>query len=145
MRQPYQVLVLPYYRGEEGIEYGIFQRSDAGWWQAIAGGVEEGETIEEAARRESWEEAEIPMDSIYVKLDSINSIPADTFADSVVWGEDLYIVKEQSFGVEIRDKKLNISDEHTEYKWMKYNEAMGQLKWDSNKTALWELNKRLSK
>ena len=45
MRAPYQVLIFPYYRTEKGIEYAIFHRSDADWWQAISGGGEDGETI----------------------------------------------------------------------------------------------------
>lgn len=42
MRAPYQVLVFPYHKGDEGMEYAIFHRSDADWWQAIAGGGEVG-------------------------------------------------------------------------------------------------------
>lgn len=45
MRAPYQVLVFPYYIGSNGIEYAIFRRSDSGWWQAISGGGEDGETV----------------------------------------------------------------------------------------------------
>ena len=36
-----------------------------------------------------------------------------------------------------------LSSEHKEYRWVKYDEAMRLLKYDSNKTALWELNERL--
>lgn len=36
MRAPYQVLVFPYYISDKGIEYAIFHRSDADWWQAIS-------------------------------------------------------------------------------------------------------------
>ncbi|HFJ9286950.1 TPA: NUDIX pyrophosphatase, partial [Bacillus toyonensis] len=35
--------------------------------------------------------------------------------------------------------------EHFNYKWLCFEEAVTLLKWDSNKTALWELNKRLLK
>ena len=57
MRAPYQVLVFPYYKGDKGIEYAIFNRSDADYdyWQGIAGGGEDGETIIESVQRESWE------------------------------------------------------------------------------------------
>lgn len=43
-RAPYQVLVIPFVLKEHGIEYGILKRSDVGYWQAIAGGGEMGET-----------------------------------------------------------------------------------------------------
>jgi len=34
-------------------------------------------------------------------------------------------------------------NEHSEFKWLNYHEAIELLKWDSNKVALWELYKRL--
>ena len=39
---------------------------------------------------------------------------------------------------------LNVSDEHLDCDWLSYEEAMARLTWDSNKTALYELNCRLS-
>ena len=145
MRAPYQVLVFPYYINDKGIEYAIFRRSDDKCWQAISGGGEDGETVIESAKREAFEEAEISLDSNFLKLDTVNSIPAEEFADSIYWGEDVYVIPENCYGVEITDKQLKISYEHTEYKWMSYAEAISYLKWDGNKVALRELNKRLNK
>lgn len=145
MRAPYQVLVFPYYKSDEGIKYAIFHRSDADWWQGISGGGEDGESIIESAKREAFEEGAIPKDSFYLKLDTINSIPADEFADSIHWSKDIYVIPENCYGVEITNKQLMLSHEHTEYKWMSYNEAISYLKWDGNKVALWELNKRINK
>ena len=57
-RAPFQVLVLPFRKTAKGLyEFAVFRRSDAGYWQAIAGGGEMGETSREAAIRESQEEA----------------------------------------------------------------------------------------
>ena len=55
--------------------------------------------------------------------------------------------KTLNFGVIMKLKKYDIklSNEHKEYKWVEYNEAMEKLRYDSNKTALWELNERLIK
>jgi dATP pyrophosphohydrolase len=53
-------------------------------------------------------------------------------------------VPEYTFGVDIKDKDLALSSEHTELQWLKYQEASEKLTWDSNKTALWELNKRIT-
>jgi len=145
MRAPYQVLVFPYYISDKGIEYAIFRRSDAGWWQAISGGGEDGEAIIESAKREAWEEGGISKDSSYMKLDTVNSIPDEEFEDSIHWAENIYVIPKNCYGVEIIDKQLILSHEHTEYKWMGYNDAISCLKWDGNKVALWELNKRLSK
>ena len=49
------------------------------------------------------------------------------------------------FGVKVGDEKIDLKDEHTEYKWGTYEEVSEKLEWDSNKTALWELNHRLLK
>lgn len=56
MRAPYQVLIFPYIKTDESIQYGIFNRSDYGYWQGIAGGGEDGETPIESAKREAFEE-----------------------------------------------------------------------------------------
>ena len=56
-RAPFQVLVYPYRKTrEDGLEYALLKRSDAGYWQGIAGGGEDNETLLEAARREAYEE-----------------------------------------------------------------------------------------
>ncbi|OOR05704.1 NUDIX pyrophosphatase, partial [Bacillus mycoides] len=44
MRAPYQVLIFPYIKTDDSIQYAIFNRSDYGYWQGIAGGGEDGET-----------------------------------------------------------------------------------------------------
>ena len=59
-------------------------------------------------------------------------------------GPDTYVIPEYAFAVEIRnDDNIQLSNEHKEYKWVEYDEAIKKLKYDSNKTALWELNERI--
>ena len=43
----------------------------------------------------------------------------------------------------ICDEEIQLSDEHLDLEWMCYEAAMERLTWDSNKTALYELNCRL--
>jgi dATP pyrophosphohydrolase len=143
-RAPFQVLVLPYrIRSDEEIVYAVFRRRDAGaYWQGIAGGGELGETPLEAAKREAWEEAGIDPGSAYVELESLATIPAIHFApfrDRT----DLFVVPEHSFGVEVVESALRLSDEHAGYAWLPYEDAHRTLRWDSNKNALWELDRRL--
>ena len=38
---------------------------------------------------------------------------------------------------------LNLSHEHTEYDWVDYETAIKRLRYDSNKTALWELDNKI--
>lgn len=143
-RAPYQVLIFPYIKDKQRfIEYAIFQRSDGNYWQAIAGGGENGETPEEAARREIQEEAGIPKDCDITALDSKVYIPVISVTGEYTWGDDVFVIPEYTFGVEVNNKHLELSEEHEEYRWVNYEEAMKMLKWDSNKNALWELNERL--
>ena len=75
-RAPFQCLILPYIIEDEVIKYGVFKRSDHGFWQFISGGGEDNETPLEAAHRECFEEAEIPTDIPIYQMDSTCSIPA---------------------------------------------------------------------
>lgn len=146
MRKPIQILVIPYRKNAtlNCIEYCLFLREDLNVWQGIAGGVEDDETVEQSARREMFEESNIPYNSNLIELSSFVSIPSVNISGTK-WGKKIYIVKEYSFGVCADDTEIIISDEHKNFKWVNYNEAIKLLKWDSNKNALWELNERLSK
>lgn len=119
------------------------KRSDSGWWQAVAGGGEGEETPLEAAKRETVEESGIPQDSLFVQLDTVVPVPVTEFRDSHLWGEDVYVIPQYCFGVSANDIRIVLSYEHTESRWLNYEEAHNLLEFDGNKTALWELDKRL--
>ncbi len=142
-RAPFQVLVFPYYRTDKATEYAIFRRTDAGYWQGIAGGGEDEETPLQAARREAQEETSIPAASRYVALDALSKVSVVHVAGTLLWGEDVLVIPEYCFGVEVVNRQLALSREHAEYRWVQYDTAVEMLHWDSNKTALWELNHRL--
>ena len=144
-RAPFQVLVFPYMVLEDNkIVYAVFKRSDSigGFWQAIAGGGNVGESILEAAKRETLEETGIDSENEFVKLDSCATIPVE-YICGFVWGKDVLVVPEYCFGVKVDHQDLQISSEHTEYRWLSYSEAHELLQWDSNKNGLWELDYRL--
>lgn len=143
-RAPFQVLVFPYrILDNSEIAYAVFRRQDDGMpWQAISGGGEDAETPLEAARREAWEEAGIAPHNTYVKLDSCATIPVIHFADFRD-REELFVIPEFSFGVEVVEGTVRLSREHAEFAWLPYQEAHAVLRWDSNKNALWELDRRL--
>lgn len=121
----------------------LFKRADQNVWQWIAGGGEDDEEPEQAARREALEEAGISKDACLIRLDSIASIPAIHFAGSHLWGDDIYVIPEYSFGIEVQTKEVCLSGEHRACEWLDYETARSRLEWDSNRTALWELNSRL--
>ena len=144
-RLPFQILVFPYRISDakRKIEYALFKRKDLNVWQGIAGGGEENETPIQAAKRETLEESGIPMNLDFIALDTTTSIPIIGFKDKHLWIEHPYVIPEYSFGVNATKCKIKLSKEHVEYKWLQYFKALKYLKWDSNKTALWELNCRL--
>ena len=144
-RAPFQVLILPFCRTGRNIEYAIFRRSDAGYWQGIAGGGEDEETPLEAARREAGEEAGISADSHFLVLDAVSKVPVEEVVGTLLWGEDVLVIPEYCFGVEVTSKRLALSHEHAGYRWVRYDTAIEMLHWVSNKTALSELNHRVSR
>jgi dihydroneopterin triphosphate diphosphatase len=142
-RAPFQVLVLPYRRLKDGaIAYAVFRRRDDGMRQAIAGGGEDNELPLEAAKREAWEEAGIEPSRPYLELASRATIPVVHFAE-LRDRQDLFVIPEYCFAVEVAESELRISNEHVDYAWLPFSEAHAVLRWDSNKTALWELDRRL--
>jgi dATP pyrophosphohydrolase len=141
MRAPFQVLIIPFIKKREKYHYAIFKRKDLQIWQFIAGGGEGNEKPVEAMRREAYEEIVIDRKSPYLQLSSIATIPAVNIR-GLKWG-NIVMIPEIAFGIEVFKKKLKIGHEHTKYLWLNCQEALEKLEYDSNKSALWELNYRL--
>ncbi len=143
-RAPFQVLVYPYRRKLDGqIEIALLKRADAGYWQGIAGGGEDTESPLEAARRETYEESGIPATSEFIQLDTVDSVPVTEFREHTLWGENVYVIPQYCFGVRAQHAEIVLSREHTEAGWFSYEEALPLIKYDGNRTALWELCQRL--
>ena len=143
-RQPLQVLVIPF-RVRSEPEFSVFHRADGEMWQFIAGGAEDHENAAQAAQREAAEEAGIPGNIPVVRLDSVASITRSSFSPTEHWPEDLLVVREYSFAIDVGDRRLALSSEHDDVRWLPYEDASSLLTWDSNRVALWELNERLAR
>lgn len=145
MRAKFQVLVIPYIIEDNGeVKYCIFKRSDLNIYQFISGGGEDDESPIEACMRECNEEAGLDYNLPYKQLDSLTSIPSSCFKEARKhWGKDVLIIPEYSFCVKLDSKELSLSSEHTEYNWVNYEIALEKLKYDGNKTALFELHNRI--
>lgn len=125
------------------IKYCVFEREDLKVWQGLAGGGEEGEKPIETALREANEEASIPSGSKTIQLSTTCSIPVEAIS-GFIWGPDVIVIPEYSFGVELDSRNVvKLGDEHLRFDWMSYENAHQRLNWDSNRTALRELNYRL--
>jgi dATP pyrophosphohydrolase len=55
------------------------------------------------------------------------------------------MVPQYCFGVLPKEKKIVLSPEHTDHKWLIYEDAYRLMKYEGNKIALWELDERLKK
>ncbi len=143
-RADFQVLVLPFFVENGRIEFCILHRSDMDIWQFVSGGGEDDETLAETAKREAFEETGISHTNPYYKLDTLCSIPSGIFGEyAKAWGETCFVVTEYAFAVQVSSKDIAISHEHTQFEWLSYDKAYEKLKYDSNRTALWELNRRI--
>ena len=124
-------------------EYAIFQRADnPEWWQGVSGGVEDDETVKEAALRESYEEAGTPTSSTIYYLDTMSYLPSNIFRDSITWGSDVVVCPMYFFAIQF-DGEIILSEEHLEVRWLEYEEAEALVYFHDQKTALWELDQRL--
>ena len=143
MRAPFQILAIPYKITDGTPKFCVMHRSDIDQWQFIAGGGEDDETPYEAVKREIFEESGLNVEEI-THLTSMCYIPANIFPDNYLkdWAHDTYIIPEYSFAFECNDNII-LSHEHIEYVWLTYDAACETLKWDSNRTALYELKCRL--
>ena len=143
-RAQFQVLIIPYRMASNGKpEYAVTKRADIDAWQFLSGGGEDHETPIQAAKREANEEGGIPRHLEFLQLDSVASIPVHNFSAHKEWSEDIYVIPEYSFCVDAGVRDLSLSHEHTETRWLPYEEAERLLTWDSNRTALWEVNQRV--
>ena len=144
MRQPINIHVYLYRKNHnDEFEYAVLQRADdPKCWQGISGGVEEGETIEQAALRESFEEAGVPNNSTLFRLDTISYLPANIFSVHKLWGKDVMVYPMYFFAIPFEGNVL-LSNEHLNVRWCTYQNAYDLIYWHDQKNAIWELDQRL--
>lgn len=142
MRAPFQILAIPY-RAEPELRFCVLHRADHDQYQFVAGGGEDGETEAEAAKREIFEETGVRASQI-LPLRSMAFLPVDVIAEKhrKLWSHDTFVIPEYAFAFACGGE-ISLSDEHLDLEWLSYEQAMARLTWDSNKTALYELNCRL--
>ena len=95
-------------------------------WQSVAGKIKKGEKAWETAVREVKEETGSSISKLFVAdhisqfyeahKDRVNIVPV--------------------FGAETLDKRIILSSEHSEYKWLKFDQAIELLSWNGQKKGL---------
>lgn len=130
MRLPIQVFGVVACKDINGLSFLILKRTEhrGGFWQPVTGGVEDGESLHDCVFREVQEETGITN---IKKITNLNQMYQFKVIDSVwkgVW------LTEFAFVVEL-EKKITpqLSDEHTEFKWVSLDEALSHFKWENNK------------
>ncbi|MBN8571312.1 MAG: NUDIX pyrophosphatase [Ignavibacteria bacterium] len=111
----------------------VLKRSDdakvhPGIWQIVTAKIDAGEKAFETARREVFEETGLKPSELYVAPsvnrfynymdDSINLVPV--------------------FIAEVDSDDVKISDEHSEFEWLSFDEALGRIHWVSQKKMVKE-------
>jgi len=95
-------------------------------WQGVTGKIEKGELAWQAALRELKEETGLTAHKMFVADyvskfyekhgDRINLVPV--------------------FGIEVKNKKISLSEEHCNFKWLSFKKAHDKLTWDGQKKGL---------
>jgi dATP pyrophosphohydrolase len=140
MRQPFTVLVYPVRRTSDGRgwEYLLLRRTSKreGFWQGVTGALERGESLEEAARRELFEETGFVPDEL-MKVDYSYSFPvADPWRHH--YASNVTEITEHvflAFLASSREPKIDLK-EHDRWAWCSFEEALGKLRWPGNLEAL---------
>ena len=136
MRLPIQVEAIIFRRNDSRIEYLLLKRLPErnGFWQPVTGGVEEGETRDEALRREVMEETGVK--NIVAVIEGLYYFE---FSDPNLNQEYVYGVE-----ISLSEKIVLDQKEHSEYRWCSFQEALQLLHWKENKEALRKLNGALT-
>ena len=113
------------------IEYLLLRRPDSrgGVWGPVTGHVEKGERLLDALQREIEEETGISELAYIIDL----RVPFR-------YSKGEQNIEEHSFGVQVNTKDVRLSNEHSAYSWLPYEEAMVRLTWPNQKTSLQVLN-----
>jgi 8-oxo-dGTP pyrophosphatase MutT (NUDIX family) len=150
MRLPIEIEAILFKRADEKIQYLLLKRhpEKGEFWQPITGGLEEGETKIETLKREIREETGIK--SIIRIIENVHYFE---FQDPSLieyfkrHRRACNHVKEYAFGVEVSSDEKVVLDgnEHSEFKWCSFHEALRLMKWKGNREALKKLNAIVTK
>ena len=95
-------------------------------WQGVAGKIEKGETAGQTVIRELKEET---------GKNPVKMFAADYIASFYDARKDR-IQMVPIFGIEVENSEVQLSEEHSEYKWVSFEEALALLTWKGQKEGL---------
>jgi dATP pyrophosphohydrolase len=77
-----------------------------------------------------------------VLLQTSVTVPVTHFADRDHWDAATLVIPVSHYAVTGPAFEVVLSHEHSAYQWLAYEEARALVKWDSDRTALWEIKMR---
>ena len=127
-----------YKKSSDKIKYLILKRAKTKMyehlWQGVAGKIEKNETAWQAAIRELKEETGLIPFNIFI-ADHISK-----FYEA--HGDCINLVP--VFGIEVKPNIINLSKEHSDYKWVNYNKALSYLSWNGQKEGISIVNEMIT-
>ena len=97
-----------------------------GIWQMVTGKIDTGESTSDAVKRELAEETGLKAENLFV-VPKINSFYFPT-SDKIVLSPVFLAI--------VNSTDVTISDEHSEYKWVSYDEAIKIIYWPNQIESL---------
>ena len=134
-KRPESVLVVVYTQNNEILA--LRRRHPDHFWQSVAGSLEWGETPEQAARRELYEETGVSDNGQLVDWHSCNE-----FLIYPIWrhryAPGIISNKEHLFSLKIEAPCRIVLDalEHSEYQWLSLSQAIKQVSSHTNRDAI---------
>ena len=133
MELPIKVEGILFAKVENDFKFLILKRSkeEGNYWQPLTGTVSDDESLKQTLLRELDEE---------LGIKNIKSIVKDVYHFNWEWDGEVYL--EFVYGIELYlDQEIKLSQEHSEFKWVKYETAVEMIKKENNKKAFAEFNK----
>jgi len=129
--------IVYYDAGGDGPVY-LLMSNRKGYWEFPKGHVDPGETEEEAAIREVREETGLDdvkiVSGFKVKIKYTYSKDGKKYPKEVVF-----------FLMKAEPKRVEVSEEHTGYVWLKYEDAIKKISYDNARKVLEKAHKFLMK
>ncbi len=124
-----KILVLVYRRFNENLKFLALRnnpkdpRHGGDFWYVITGGVEGTESLEEAVKRELFEETGITNT---LSIQNMEIVYEYSGRDPEV------LFKEYAFIAEVSEDVKSLNEEHVEYEWLSKDNFIERIKWEGD-------------
>ena len=140
MRFPIQIGVIIFRKAKNDYEFLLLKRipEKQGFWQSISGGLESKDKSHlDCAFREAFEEAGVKKENV---IRVINDFYFYKYEDPDFEKGKITLMNHHFYAFQINEGTIvtiedNPVDEHEEFRWVNFDEALKLLKWENNKKA----------